>query len=132
MSTLDELERLEKAATPGPWYLFFAKTLDGEEFDGISSAGGGVVSNPQRYHLDEPYIKRPDAALIAAARNALSELIKIAKAVAAGDGQACGGLEGHEVWCEFCRAHAPYLSQGKVDHEPDCAWLLARKLAGAQ
>lgn len=50
MIDLDELERLEKAATPGPWGF---RTVD--------------IADPD--HI-------PDAALIAAMRNALPELLR--------------------------------------------------------
>jgi hypothetical protein len=58
---LDELERLEKEATPGPWEYFANGTLSGQ----YSDLACGL--------LDEEGI------LIAAMRNALPELIRLAR-----------------------------------------------------
>jgi hypothetical protein len=73
MTTLDELEKLEKAATPGPWKW----SLRHESHDREAFAKGPS-------HLgDHNYQKaRADAELVAAARNALPDLLKIARAAA--------------------------------------------------
>jgi len=72
--TLDELDRLEKAATPGPWV----------HFDGAPEHGNAYVSGPEpdNWTAAECFGSDPDAdaALIAAARNALPGLLAIAQA----------------------------------------------------
>ena len=83
---LDELERLEKAATPGPW------RADGFEIDQLSDAGEGYPLDhyPDCANVstwvgasgeDGPYgiQRKEDAALIAAARNALPALLRAAR-----------------------------------------------------
>jgi hypothetical protein len=75
--TLDELERLEKAATPGKWHQrhrrFVSLIPEGANGMGAEIAGNTIanVANPD------------DAALIAASRNALPDLLRIARAAQA-------------------------------------------------
>lgn len=73
--TLDELERLEKAATPGPWMLDIDRSVDVDIVAGrvIVARAFGPEENPQA-NAEE------NAALIAAARNVLPTLIAVARA----------------------------------------------------
>lgn len=86
MLDLDELERLEKAATAGPWYAT-RETDDSDSIErwyvanhpqcgddpqrGYALARVGPVANPD---------SAPDAAFIAELRNALPDLVAIANA----------------------------------------------------
>ena len=67
MIDLDELERLHEAATPGPW----------------ASEGACIVAGPVGARMlilyDEGGPSRDDSALIAAVRNALPELLRLAR-----------------------------------------------------
>lgn len=86
LPTLDELRALERAATPGPWK---AETWYGE-VDGEFAAVGPhhqpqPVGEDGDYEDDGPtgtvaMRAEADAALIAAARNALPHLLAIAEA----------------------------------------------------
>lgn len=102
---LDTLRALEAAATPGPW------TLGTRNEHGIvlSPEHGLVVSSPWTAtgRADN------DAALIAAARNALPALLTIARALPEDPG--FGGS-----WCLWCEA--PFA---QLPHKPDCLWLAA-------
>ena len=62
---LDELERLHKAATPGPW------TVD----DSTSGLGYDIDQLP--CGVRKPFAHLADAAFIAAARNALPALLRV-------------------------------------------------------
>lgn len=79
MTTLDELERLEKAATPGPWEANAEATINGEpiEYRGYVEHVNGTVFRPGVNNR----LAEADAALIAAARNALPEMIKELRAL---------------------------------------------------
>lgn len=64
--TLDELERLEKAATPGPWYPTMTSGAGGH-----TDIGHGAGPEHKRPNLvDWHPLTIADAALIAALRNA--------------------------------------------------------------
>ena len=73
---LNELERLEKAATPGPWVLHKHSDTN------VVGGGGYVVASCGGYStntrdLEELYAELcGNAALIAALRNALPELLR--------------------------------------------------------
>lgn len=82
LADLEELERLEAAVTPGEWYR--TGPLTEEE----SLRNGGIpVGLGRWYHGDDgtgivdilDNLKESDAELIAAARNALKDLIALAK-----------------------------------------------------
>lgn len=62
---LDELERLEKEATPGPWEYLWIDNY-GDDLKIARSDDSVLITNQ-------------DNALIAALRNALPELIRLAK-----------------------------------------------------
>ncbi len=128
--TLDELERLERAATPGPWFT---------EDDTRYSEGCTIGSAPvMTAHTSWTAPAKNDDRLIAAARNALPDLIKIARAVATCDYRV---IRGH-WYCPTCEAsafvtgwfatEAEQISDAELQmkHEPGCARQLARKLAG--
>jgi len=72
---LDELERLEKAATPGPWcsvdYTIFASVQSSHDF------GGRDLFSEKSIHFpgSENFRWRENGKLAAAARNALPALI---------------------------------------------------------
>lgn len=73
---LDALEALEKKATPGPW-----------EWDGRTVGDGGYVYIPQGAYLGNTLVMLADTYedcgydcdLLAAARSALPELIRLAR-----------------------------------------------------
>ena len=74
---LDALETLEKKATQGEWTT--QRFPNGCHFDRILRDGytvDGVTYVPDYEH---PMLCKDDAALIAAARNALPELIRLAR-----------------------------------------------------
>jgi hypothetical protein len=108
--TLDELTVLEAAATPGPWF---------HEDDLSHRAGQSLGMGPlMSAHTGASATAKHDAITAAAARNALPDLLKIARAVAqVGDGDIDGP-------CPFCRVPFEEVCA------PDCAHLLAQKLAG--
>jgi hypothetical protein len=108
--TLDELERMEKSATPGPWEACNCKAHEHEDKPRstcyrVRNAVGNIIPDE-----DKP--------LIAVARNALPELIKIAMAVAKGRNP----IQFSEDTCWYC--------YGKGEHEESCPWPIANKLAG--
>ena len=71
MSVLDDLERLEKAATPGKWKY-------GNVFKDKCYANGELVFQER----DGWNAKQDDRDLIAASRNALPALLRLARAAA--------------------------------------------------
>lgn len=78
MMNLDELERLERAATPGPW-ASFADTP--EPLYGVASIAGDRNTAIIEICCEPAHDERSaDMALIAAARSALPALIRIARA----------------------------------------------------
>jgi hypothetical protein len=89
MSTLDELEKLEKAATPGPWRKEYSQVAEFHEEQYIVAPPGEyetenkladtVVIGTGYHDSINPLLREEDAALIAAARNALSGLIVSAR-----------------------------------------------------
>jgi hypothetical protein len=124
--TLDELERLEKSATPGPW-------RECKEDPERGTLGTSVVRmyNEPDYVLGlahdwgEGATAREDAALIAAARNALPELIKIAKAVAKLDTcEPDGGWPMGQA-CRTCRGFGAYATDLSDAPQPDTGSLEA-------
>jgi hypothetical protein len=73
---IDELERLEKAATPGPWAYFPDSIYAGEIHAVIHPEGESLPVGTQHITSTPDYDDRPDdMALIVAARNALPELL---------------------------------------------------------
>lgn len=79
MKILDKLEQLEKAATPGPW-AWGPKLSEDEEkddIDHINDRDGDpvIVRDSGVYPPDVP-----TAEMIIAARNALPQLIRVARA----------------------------------------------------
>ena len=140
MSTLDELEALLAKATPGEWSYSGPHEEQGEWW---------IASPSER--KDIPW-SREDAALIAAARNHLGELLRIARAVAAWgpfEPDSYNGLS-----CHFCRGcyEMPASVYSRTEpsndtfrdrytgwkkralkempHDDDCVYVAARKLAG--
>lgn len=149
--TLDDLEKLEKAATPGPWehdldvfdseeYEIQACVTNGKAVDLLALIATGVHAresgdadplNKKQWALARESKAQADAAFIAAARNALPELIKIARAVADMAPVLC---EWHnskgEAACQLCDASeaGPYVSyedqppNGDGTPESNAAW----------
>lgn len=83
MIDLDELERLEKAATPGPWHAQGIRMLDfgpGVDFEPTSDLAEAVHadirSSESHCSVAEHVEDIPSAVLIAAARNAMPALIR--------------------------------------------------------
>lgn len=90
---LRELERMEKAATPGPWRwsnwsTSFGDMEDEPRLDLEANAGGGDGAEIARrdgpeavlvMSLDEPPDNRADLALVKNARNALPVLLELAR-----------------------------------------------------
>lgn len=78
---LDELERLEAAATPGPWEVegfgwTDTETGDGEDWVTIRQAGStNAIMDSLIHDQNQDQVER-NFALIAAARNALPDLIR--------------------------------------------------------
>lgn len=101
--TIDELEKLEKAATPGPWAE--------EEGDVM---GPGDVNGYANWITSDA--EQADAALIAAARNALPELLRIVRHLAEAEDPVP-----HDT-CPLCH--------NTTEHMDWCALVAARKLAG--
>lgn len=93
---LDELERLRKAATPGPWKHNIEPRRDGMgfiwPFSSIESEDANVTDS----------ITRADAAYIVAACNAVPRLIEMVQCLA---DKASGDvvLLGHGRWMEITR-----------------------------
>jgi hypothetical protein len=112
--TLDELERLDKAATPGPWRV----VNDCEIYAGETDEMQNSVAS-----WDDLPFDHEDAALVAASRNALAELIKIARAVAAIPEHGC-----EDGSCCLCEQYKN--NTYPTGHLDGCIWELARKLAG--
>jgi hypothetical protein len=78
---LDELERLEQAATPGPWETSEcdcarACKVNVSDADGYGIALGWPYANIRTVLKNDQCANQSDAALIVAARNALPELIR--------------------------------------------------------
>jgi hypothetical protein len=69
--TIDQLEKLEKAATPGPWTIGRGVVINGAEYGGLNISRTATMGD-----------KGDDLELIAAARNALPALLAVAKAAA--------------------------------------------------
>jgi hypothetical protein len=86
---LDELELLEKAATPGPWESVSVmpageRTASGGTSTSWSESPWSVISGPPQTISDDMLSRRafthkPDAQLIAATRNALPDLLARAR-----------------------------------------------------
>lgn len=68
---LDELERLEKEASPGEWEAVFVPQADLEQ--------DWVIQSTTALRWYAEVIQEPDALLIASARNALPRLIAMAR-----------------------------------------------------
>ena len=140
MSTLDELEALLAKATPGEWSYSGPHEEQGEWW---------IASPSER--KDIPW-SREDAALIAASRNHLGELLRIARAVAS---RAMGLTDGLGRHCPMCGGWADYehpdvpgysdeaLAEyerpknereaaciAAIVHDHDCVYVAARELAG--
>jgi hypothetical protein len=77
MVDLDELARLEQAATPGPW-TFFDRCGKGP--DGTDDFVGYEVEGPPQADRGQ-FERGADAVFIAASRNALPALLALAQAV---------------------------------------------------
>lgn len=105
---LNELERLEKTATPGPWKV--------EQW-----VGRTVIGLPRARYPHTQYVcqvggaidrvggsKEANAALIAAARNALPALLRVARAADNGEWHSSEDCrtEGRAAGCELCQALA--------------------------
>ena len=142
MSALDELEALLAKATPGPWSTG-NRSVHGVFY--VCSTTTDLAGQGQH-----------DAALIAAARNHLGELLRIARAVAAQgpvEPDTYNGLS-----CRFCIARYDMPDNGfgdlaayddaeldawqaardawekraheEMPHDHDCVYVAARELAG--
>lgn len=78
---LDDLEKLEREATPGPWTWNHVDQLVGP--DDIRDYGLGPENHPTKIIETDSGVYPPseaDAALIPAMRNALPKLLAVAKA----------------------------------------------------
>lgn len=103
---LDELEALSKAATPGPWvevsdcnrFAVYSRIAD---MDVVTSQCRRYVAS-QRDHLGST---RADAELIAAMRNSIDDLLKLAKIT--------------KMWVEAHESWDPY--EGTSPIEGECA-----------
>jgi hypothetical protein len=82
MTTLEELEKLLKAGTPGPWVMATGTSPLGDtgDFDGWVEIIGGGTRTVALWQADEEG-DEADAALIVAAINALPGLIASARRV---------------------------------------------------
>ena len=91
MSVLDDLERLDKAATPGEWKY-------GNVFKDKCYANGELVFQER----DGWNAKQADRDLISASRNALPALLRLARA-AENECRQCATRAGVGtcVWCEI-------------------------------
>ena len=76
MSVLDELERLENAATPGEWSLEGEITVIADDEDGFKPWFVCEATSDCGYERDHA---GDNAALIAASRNALPALLRLAR-----------------------------------------------------
>ena len=75
LKMLDELEALEKKATPPPW------TVSADDFHCAVKIGGGYVPAPYQkpYGRGRCPVNEADGHIIAAARNALLTLLRLAR-----------------------------------------------------
>jgi hypothetical protein len=121
---LAELERLEKAATPGPWLCDDRLARDGDTKVRQSNGCGVAYCCDETASQEGIEQAKRDAALIAAARNALGDLLKIARAVTASD--PVSWLPGGGIWgCCICYGRG---KEAKDAHENGCAYVLCRCL----
>ncbi len=121
--TLDELEALLAKATTGPWS---AASWEPGEPDRLVCAepmpsGQKRVLAEMVTYPDAPWTVPGDdnAALIAAARNALPDLLTVVRGFMANEPSPWDDRS-----CRFC------IAVFGQDHHDRCAWSLARKLAG--
>jgi hypothetical protein len=78
-SVLDEIERLEKAATSGPWEKAPEGSYPSDEAAKVlGPQKHNRAGHPVRYYAAQ-FPSEEDAALIVAMRNALPELIRLAR-----------------------------------------------------
>lgn len=117
--TAEDLRVLLAAATPGEW----SKPFD----DGALAVTQGsetrsllAIDKDGMAIMDAP----ADAALIAALRNAAPDLLRVVEAFAT--------EETHRFRCGHCvgRIIMSGPETNTWEHAPDCAWVLAVKLAG--
>ena len=96
---LDELERLDRAATPGRW------EIQGRMFVYVASASGPKIAC---CGVPDSEADRHNAAFIAAARNALPALLRVARAADSGEWHSSKDCqaEGRAATCELCQALA--------------------------
>jgi hypothetical protein len=155
--TLDELEALLAKAAPGPWEAREGR-VDMAVSNGEPNCSHtynqrethrGVAITDNGEHIAGPYAEA-DAALIAAARNALPDLLKIARAVAKRGPIEPDSYNG--LACQFCSGHFDMPEEGfggptendaaltewenkraaweararaEMQHDPDCVWVIA-------
>lgn len=80
---LDELERLEKAATPAPWGEFAESGewwVERQGEDGGAAGDFVCGTNTEHYSTNGPWAEQADIDLMIAARNALPGLLRVARA----------------------------------------------------
>lgn len=139
--TLDDLRALDAAATPGPWEVDETWPDDvviytAEDKRWVVNVGNwSRQSAPDTHPADSDYLRNAfeadanDAALIAAARNALPALLAIAEALPE-DPWRYSAIWGAKE-CFSCTHLASYEAiRTAVDpvtlHWPGCRWLAAR------
>lgn len=112
---LDELERLRKAATPGPWKHGIEPRRDGMgfiwPFSSIESEDAKAIEDEEENVTDS--ITRADAAYIVAVCNAVPRLIEMVKLAASllecpHDDEKCPHDEDNTVSCAHCKAQRLY------------------------
>ena len=127
MSDLDELERLARAATPGPWEV----DGDGRDICGFAGRLGAANGEPP-YEITENngFMRNSmaaDAAFIAAANPAV--VLELVRRLRAAEGIVRDLADGGDpispgiAACAVCRAWQPGAEPMKLtDHDEDCAY----------
>lgn len=112
---LDELERLRKAATPGPWKHNIEPRHDGMgfiwPFSSIESEDAKAIEDEEENVTDS--ITRADAAYIVAACNAVPSLVEMIKYLSE---EASGEAGGPGEW--FMRTSEEVLQDAYQATEP--------------
>jgi hypothetical protein len=104
---IDELERLEQAATPGRWEFWTSNSLRRFSVDG-GRDGGVAHAYVARDGVPDISIDHEDGEFICAARNALPRLLALARSALTAE--AAGrekGLEEAAEWVRLGRWHDP-------------------------
>lgn len=112
---LNELERLRKAATPGPWKHNIEPRRDGMgfiwPFSSIESEDAKAIEDEEENVTDS--ITSADAAYIVAACNAVPRLVEMVKLAASRlecpyDDEGCLYDDDDTVSCAHCKAQRLY------------------------